>query len=99
MHYKVRSARQLLMGVFHRGFHLHVPMRAGELPLSIGRLKDVNLRGNQGFTLSSNIGELSGDITKLDLSNCSLAGPRSTRSERLHMLLTFMFCCYRTPAS
>ena len=75
----------------------------GELPLEIIRMKakgvEVSLYENAGFTLPSNIGELGGDITKLNLSNCSLTGPRSTRSERLLMLLTFMFCCYRTPAS
>ena len=44
---------------------------------------DVRLNNNAGFTLHSNIGELGDDITKLDLSNCSLAGPLSTRTERL----------------
>ena len=34
-----------------------------------------------------------------DVSWNSLRGELSIRSERLHMLLTFMFCCYRTPAS
>ena len=58
----------------------------GELPLEIIRMKakgvKVDLYGNSlGFTLPMNIGELGGDITKLDLSSCSLAGPRSTRSE------------------
>ena len=59
----------------------------GELPLEIIRMKakgvEVYLSRNAGFTLPSNIGELGGDITKLDLSNCSLTGPRSTRTERL----------------
>ena len=59
----------------------------GELPLEIIRMKakgvEVSLSRNAGFTLPSNIGELGGDITKLDLSNCSLTGPRSTRSERV----------------
>ena len=58
----------------------------GELPLEIIRMKAngvfVGLDGNMGFTLPSNIGELGDDITKLYLSNCSLTGPRSTRSER-----------------
>ena len=58
-----------------------------ELPLEIIRMKakgvQVYLSRNAGFTLPSNIGELGGDITKLDLSNCSLTGPRSTRTERL----------------
>ena len=58
----------------------------GELPLEIIRMQakgvEVFLSGNAGFTLPSNIGELGGDITKLDLSDCSLTGPCSTRSER-----------------
>ena len=58
---------------------------AGELPVEIIRMKakgvEVSLSGNAGFTLPSNIGELGDDITKLDLSNCSLTGPRSTRTE------------------
>ena len=44
---------------------------------------DVGLNGNKGFTLPSNIGELGDDITKLDLSNCSLTGLLSTRYERV----------------
>ena len=40
------------------------------------------------------------NLKELKMANCGLDGkPLSTRSERLHMLLTFMFCCYRTPAS
>ena len=46
---------------------------------------DVALSGNKGFTLPSNIGELGDDITKLDLSDCSLTGLLSTRSERFHL--------------
>ena len=38
----------------------------------------VRLDGNKGFTLPSNIGELGDDITKLDLSNCSLQGKFSS---------------------
>ena len=35
----------------------------------------VDISGNKpGFTLPSNIGELGDDITKLDLSGCSLHG-------------------------
>ena len=35
----------------------------------------VDLHNNEpGFTLPSNIGELGDDITKLDLSGCSLHG-------------------------
>ena len=48
------------------------------LPLALIRMKakgsSVNLAGNTGFTLPSNIGELGSDITTLDLSNCSLRG-------------------------
>ena len=51
---------------------------AGELPLALIRMKakgcDMRLEGNKGFTLPSNIGELGDDITKLDLSDCSLEG-------------------------
>ena len=40
---------------------------------------DVRLRGNKGFTLPTNIGELGDDITELNLSYCSLQGAlRST---------------------
>jgi hypothetical protein len=46
---------------------------------------DVRLNNNAGFTLPSNIGELGGDTKKLDLSNCSLTGPRSTRPERFRI--------------
>ena len=63
--------------------------RTGELPLEIIRMKakgvDVRLKNNAGFTLPANIGELGDDITKLDLSNCSLTGPRNTRTERLNL--------------
>ena len=57
----------------------------GELPLEIIRMKakgvQVFLSRNAGFTLPSNIGELGGDITKLDLAYCSLTGPLIIRSE------------------
>ena len=46
----------------------------------------VKLAGNTGFTLPSNIGELGDDITQLDLSNCSLTGPLSIRTERFDFL-------------
>ena len=54
-------------------------MRAGELPLELIRMNakgcKVGLSDNEpGFTLPSNIGELGDDITKLDLSKCSLRG-------------------------
>ena len=48
-----------------------------------GIIPQLGLDGNEGFTLPLNIGELGDDITKLDLSYCSLTGPLSTRSERL----------------
>ena len=73
----------------------------GELPLEIIRMKakgvQVSLSRNAGFTLPSNIGELGGDITKLDLSNCSLTGPLSIRTERLRILLTFTFSAGELP--
>merc|ERR1712185_140276 len=47
----------------------------GELPLTIGQLKangcEVTLRGNKGFTLSSDISAVM-DARKLDFSGCSL---------------------------
>ena len=59
------------------GFYLAYA-RTGELPLAIIRMKakgtTVTLSGNTGFTLPVNIGELGDEITKLDLSNCSLTG-------------------------
>ena len=76
----------------------------GELPLEIIRMKakgvQVDLSRNAGFTLPSNIGELGGDITKLDLSNCSLIGPRSIRAEHVSFGATkrLLRCC-RTPTS
>ena len=36
----------------------------------------INLSENTGFTLPLNMGEL-GNISELDLSNCSLTGPYS----------------------
>ena len=67
--------------------------RTGELPLEIIRMKakgvDVRLDNNAGFTPPLNIGELGDDITKLDLSFCSLTGPLSIRTERLRIWLTF----------
>ena len=50
---------------------------AGELPLAIGQLKangcSVNLYGNQGFTLSSDISAVA-DATMLDFRECYLSG-------------------------
>jgi hypothetical protein len=54
----------------------------GELPLSVIKMKaqgvHIYLSGNTGFTLPTNIGDQYwlhlGDITKLDLSGCSLTG-------------------------
>ena len=65
--------------------------RAGELPLELIRMKAkgcrVDLSGNKGFTLPSNIGELGDDITELNLSGCSLTGalgitPYTTHSKK-----------------
>ena len=71
----------------------------GELPLAIIRMKsegiipggrfDCGLRGNKGFTLPANIGELGDDIKNLDLSYCSLTGRLSIRTERLCFVLLF----------
>ena len=75
----------------------------GELPLEIIRMKAnavgvfVGLDGNMGFTLPSNIGELGDDITELDLSNCSLTGPRSTRTERPSIFADFIIDFYNVP--
>ena len=73
-------------GEHERSLHtrsLTIVIRTGELPLSIGRLKakgcEVNLDGNQGFTIPSNMGELGDDIVELDLSECSLQGSCITR--------------------
>ena len=69
-------------------------LRTGELPLEIFRMKakgiipKLGLCANGGFTLPLNIGELGDDISELNLSNCSLTGPLSTRTERLRVLLT-----------
>ena len=50
---------------------------AGELPLAIGQLKangcKVDLSGNKGFTLASDISAVSG-VTKLDFRDCYLSG-------------------------
>ena len=48
-----------------------------------GIIPGLGLHGNKGFTLPLNIGELGDDITKLDLSHCSLTGLLSIRTERL----------------
>ena len=77
---------------------------SGEIPVALLRWKlvenrAVDLRENAGLMLPYNIGELGDSVTEIDLSDHNLRGGLSTRSERLRMLLTFMFCCYRTPAS
>ena len=56
----------------------------GELPLSIIGMKVKGIIGeynNEGFTIPASIGKLGDDITKLDLSGCSLTGPLSIRAE------------------
>ena len=45
-----------------------------------GIIPEFGLYGNGGFTLPANIGELGDDMTKLDLSYCSLTGRLSTRT-------------------
>ena len=54
--------------------------RAGELPLSIGRLKanggedfEIFLQENVGFTLSADTTDVLND-TKLDFGDCALRG-------------------------
>ena len=54
--------------------------RAGPIPVELLRCKfvegrAVDLKGNPGLTLPSNIGELGNDITELDLSDHNLRGP------------------------
>jgi uncharacterized protein YjbI with pentapeptide repeats len=57
---------------------------SGELPLAIIKMKsngvNISLNGNTGFTLPSNIGDL-GDITRLDLSNCSLTDAEESKAK------------------
>jgi len=50
-----------------------------------GIIPELGLRGNKGFTLPLNIGELGDDITTLEFSYCSLTGPLSIRAE--HFIL------------
>ena len=61
---------------------------AGELPLELIRMKirgcKVDLSNNKGFTLPSNIGELSGEITELNLSACSLTGAVGMTKQTVH---------------
>ena len=54
------------------------------------------LSGNNGFTLPANIGEL-GDITDLNLADCSLTGPLSTRSERFIFAAEIDVCACPLP--
>ena len=60
-----------------------VAMRTGELPLAIGQLKanscKVELDGNKGFTLSSDISAVK-DATKLDFSGCYLSAVTAVRA-------------------
>ena len=75
---------------------------SGELPLAIGVLKangcNVDLYGNQGFTLSSDISAVA-TATKLDLSHCHLRGAwmmgvptHPTCRERSRVLYTLSLC-------
>ena len=45
----------------------------------------VELKGNTGLMLPSNIGELGDSVTKIDLSNHNLRGELSIRTERLDL--------------
>ena len=79
MHRTIRFRVRRVPSYHHPTPNLNQIACTGELPLSVIRMKakgcDVNLDGNDpGFTLPSNIGELGDDITKLDLSDCSLQG-------------------------
>ena len=82
-----------------RNFDCFCLFLAGELPLSIIKMKtqgvDVQLSGNTGFTLPTNMNEL-GDIQKLDLIDCSLKGPffysfGDGRTRTTNLILT-VFC-------
>jgi len=66
----------------------------------LANLEELSLSGNKlRGTITTDVVAFT-NLKKLDLSFMGLDGKLlSTRSERLHMLLTFMFCCYRTPAS
>ena len=66
----------------------------------LANLEELSLGGNALCgTITADV-EVFTKLKKLDLHGMGLDGKRlSTRSERLRMLLTFMFCCYRTPAS
>ena len=57
-------------------------MRPGPIPVALLRWKfvegrTVELSGNQGLELPSNIGELGDSVTKIDLSNHNLRGAGS----------------------
>ena len=76
--------------IYHAQKQIERLCSTGELPLALIRMKakgcNVELYGNTGFTLPSLIGELGDDITKLNLSECSLQGsilcrPSSTQTE------------------
>ena len=59
--------------------------------------RTVQLKYNAGLTLPSNIGELGDSVTKIDLSDHKLQGELSIRTERLRILLTFMFLAGQLP--
>ena len=66
---------------------------SGEIPVALLRWKfvknrTVELKGNAGLMLPSNIGELGDSVTKIDLSEHNLRGELGIRSERLRVLLT-----------
>ena len=67
---------------------------SGEIPVALLRWKfvenrTVELLGNAGLVLPSNIGELGDSVTKIDLSDHNLRGELSVRTERPRVLLTF----------
>ena len=61
---------------------------SGEIPVALLRWKfvenrTVELEGNAGLMLPSNIGELGYSVTYIDLRNHNLRGGLSIRSERV----------------
>ena len=61
---------------------------SGEIPVALLRWKfvenrTVELEGNAGLQLPSNMGELGDSVTKIDLSEHNLRGELSIRYERL----------------
>ena len=62
--------------------------------------RTVELKGNAGLMLPSNIGELGDSVTKIDLSYHNLRGELSIRAEYVSFGATKMrMNCCRTPTS